>query len=361
MDRRAPPPQGAPPSYAFVARMYRRSLRPVVLACSVLAGLWTLFSGIGFFRNASFWSDHNESKLHISSIILGALYMGVLVIELVGLHAAASQKVAPARAYAWLSALAVLIIAATGLIRVVLHFTEKSAIINTCATVTQDEDVFFPGFFGPVNAGRLDPLDAQQWCQNQWDRDSWSDIVAFLIITTLATFIAAIAFAFLRQLLDPTSPANQSRAPSSGVPAHYAPPYPSYNPHPNNPSYPGYNNPSAPPYAPPAGPPPGRFGAPEEEGKPPGYVRGFEDPFADGDKKDGKDGEGGKGGYGWAWGGGFCGVVVFLCAAIEERRQRALQIGGQRKLFPSNIYIQRPNDNVSILLRVGRAIAQCKY
>ena len=35
------------------------------------------------------------------------------------------QKIVPARAYAWSSALAVLLVAATGLGRVVLHFTEK--------------------------------------------------------------------------------------------------------------------------------------------------------------------------------------------------------------------------------------------
>ena len=109
-------------------------------------------------------------------------------------------------------------------------------------------------------------------------------------------FLAAIAFAFLRQLLDPTSPANQSRLPT-GAPAHYAPPFPAYNSAYNNNL--GAYNPSAPPYAPPPGPPPGfaaggggGFGRPSEEGKPPGYVRGLEDPFGDGDAKDSKDQKG---------------------------------------------------------------------
>ena len=114
-------------------------------------------------------------------------------------------------------------------------------------------------------------------------------------------FLTAIAFAFLRQLLDPTSPAKQSCVPT-GAPAHYAPPFPAYNSAYSNNNLGAYN-PSAPPYVPPPGPPPGfasgggggGFGRPSEEGKPPGYVRGLEDPFGDGDAKDSKDQKG----YGW--------------------------------------------------------------
>ncbi|KAF5373449.1 hypothetical protein D9615_009503 [Tricholomella constricta] len=46
MDTRPPPPQGAPPSYAFVTRVYRRNLRPIVITTAFLGALWSLFSGV---------------------------------------------------------------------------------------------------------------------------------------------------------------------------------------------------------------------------------------------------------------------------------------------------------------------------
>lgn len=109
-----------------------------------------------------------------------------------------------------------------------------------------------------------------------------------------------MAFAYYRQLLDPTSPANAHRAPSSQVrmdnyPQHYNPPYNASVP---NLGY-GYNAPYAggpytgQPYAPPRGPPPAHDDSfiPPYDNKPPGYTGGDEnggygnndskDPFAD--------------------------------------------------------------------------------
>lgn len=106
-----------------------------------------------------------------------------------------------------------------------------------------------------------------------------------------------IAFAYYRQMLDPSSPANASRAPSSQVrrgafPTHYDPPY--------NASVPnlGYDAPytSSGGYAPPPGPPPQghldeQFAPPYEhgDGKLPGYGAGFGDDMKDMDTKDSKE------------------------------------------------------------------------
>ena len=173
------------------------------------------------------------------------------------------------------------------------------------------------GFWGPIHHEVLTPDEANacsslyhlpyvssskiiiSGCRDSWDHDSWTLIVGFLILsgkspflssilppisyvqtpTVLAVFFSILAFSYWRQLLDPTSPANASRAPSAqvragGYPSHYTPAYD------NN--YGGYNNSSVPnlPYQPysanrgygfserddPFAPPY------EADGKPPGYI-----------------------------------------------------------------------------------------
>jgi hypothetical protein len=290
MDSRPPPPQGAPPSYAFVTRVYRKNLRPIVITFAFLAGIWALFSGIGFFRNAGVYSRNDQTKLQLFNIIIGALYMVVLAIELFGLYASATQKAPMVRVYAWLSLLVVLVIAAVGLIRSIIHFTFKSSILDTCTSANTGDTVFFTSFWGPINGGTLSTADAAAWCKRAYDHDSWSEIIGFLITTVIAAFFASVNFAFFRQVLDPTSPANMLREPGAqrngAFPTHYNPPYGG----PPNPNY-------FPSYAPPAGPPPGRqntdaFVPPyaagaNAEGKPPGYVRGddYNGPGYDSTKK----------------------------------------------------------------------------
>ncbi|TFK32413.1 hypothetical protein BDQ12DRAFT_692547 [Crucibulum laeve] len=301
MDSRPPPPQGAPPSYAFVTRMYRRNLRPVVLMFAFLGGLWTLFSGIGFFRSAGVDKLNNAPHLSTFSIVLGALYMGVTAIEAFGLFAAATQKVPFIRIYAFLTALATLIVIVAGLMRTVIHFTLKNEILGACTNINDGSTIVYYGFWGPVFRDTLDREDAADWCKRSYDHDSWAEILAFLITSVLAAFFTAVAFSYYRQALDPTSVANASRAPANqarmnAYPSHYNPPYPGPN------SGYGYNVPYSgqpyagqPQFAPPPGPPPGnndRFVPPyDANGKPPGYEgdgkAGYggqddkDDPFAD--------------------------------------------------------------------------------
>ncbi|KDR76896.1 hypothetical protein GALMADRAFT_246006 [Galerina marginata CBS 339.88] len=277
MDSRPPPPQGAPPSYAFVTRVYRRNLRPIVISFAFIAGIWALFSGIGFFRNVSYYNTHDAGKLGTFSIVLGALYMGVFAIELFGIFAASSQKLPFVRLFAYLSGLVTLVMAAIGLLQVVIHFTLKTEIINTCTDVTEGDTVIYGSIFGPVRGGTLSAADANNWCNNEWNRGSWSNIIAFLITTFLAAFFAVMAFGYLRQVLDPAHPANVLRGPAShrmgNFPSHYNPPYnPSNMPYGGGPGY-------YPSYPAPAGPPPNQstdaFVPPYDgSGKPPGYIRG---------------------------------------------------------------------------------------
>ncbi|KAJ8487864.1 hypothetical protein ONZ45_g14169 [Pleurotus djamor] len=273
---RPPPPQGPPPTYAFVTRYYKRSLRPFVAIFAFLSALWTLFSSIGFFRAINIDRAQN-SQLGTFSIVLGSLYMALFLIESLGLAAAATQRVALVRIYALLSSLAFVIVLATGLMRVVIHFLFKNDLIAECSTLTEGRTfVFRYGLFGPIRSDVISQEEADRWCRRAWDHDSWAEIISLLITLFLAAMFAAVAFAYYRQVLDPTSPANATRAPSSqaraaagGYPNYYNPPYNAQVPHL------GYNQ----QYPPPAGPPPPRdeaFVPPYDndatDGKPPGYT-----------------------------------------------------------------------------------------
>ncbi|KAK0499020.1 hypothetical protein EDD18DRAFT_1154968 [Armillaria luteobubalina] len=291
MSSRPPPPQGAPPSYAFVTRVYQRNLRPVVLLCAFLSALWALFSAIGNFRSISVAKDQGLGSLVTFGIVLGVLHMGVFVCELFGMFAAYTQRLPLIRIYAYISALVTLIVFAAGLIQVIIHFSLKKDIINECSTFSTDKQVlYYPfGFWGPVSHDTISKSDAQDWCTNSWDHDSWADIVTLIVTLILAGMFNALAFAYYRQALDPTSVVNAMRAPSNQVrvgafPSHYNPPYNTSVP---NLGY-GYNMPyaggpfpqqpyqSAPAYAPPPGPPPHM-----EDSKPPGYTGGDgKGPFA---------------------------------------------------------------------------------
>jgi len=300
---RAPPPQGPPPSYAFVTKVYRRSLRPVVIATAFLGGLWALFSGVGWFRNYNVDRNQGVAQIANLSLALGVLYMTIAVIGGFGMFAATSQRAPLVRIYALLAGFATLIVLGTGLARVVTHFIWKNDLIRECTTLTSNKQIVYYGFWGPISREDITPEEANKWCNDSWNHDSWAEIVSLLILLVLAGMFTIFAFGYHRQLLDPTSAANASRAPSSqarmgAFPTHYQPPY--------NPSYSGPGMPYAPPQHPPYAPAYNAggynggggygYGGERDEGfvppydtKPPGYVgsgvhddgKKGADPFAD--------------------------------------------------------------------------------
>ncbi|THU85833.1 hypothetical protein K435DRAFT_843105 [Dendrothele bispora CBS 962.96] len=306
-----PPPQGAPSRYAFVGRVYGRNIRPVVITFAFLAFLWTLFAAIGSFRSIGIERSEGFSKLAVIAIVLGVLYITVCLFEAFGVFAAWSQRTPLVRIYTFLSAATTLIVIGGGIFEIIVHFTMKSDIIGICTrSLTGEGFVEYPfGFFGPRRSGTITASEANEWCNDAWSHDSWADIVGLLILIfqplVISSFFTVTAFAYYRQLLDPTSIANVTRAPQNrmgpGYPQHYNPPYDGsvpplgyqYGPPPNG--QPPYGQPPYGGYAPPPGPPPGHQGYDVGTGgKPPGFsgadgnvgygVDDKENPFADFDE-----------------------------------------------------------------------------
>jgi len=220
--------------------------------------------------------------------------MGVVAIGLYGVFAAATQKLVLIRIHAYLSALAALIVAGISLLKIIIHFTMKNDIIKTCTSSSTGLNYVYAGWWGPVYSDPLSPDDARAFCNRYYDRDSWSEIVGFIILSMIAIFFCLIIFNYFRQSLDPSNPGNVTRDPQRvfGFTPQYQPPY---GPPPNSGYRPDYYN-----YPGPAAPPPHdniREG-PEYDTKPPGYVGdGYEgyDDLRKGDQVKGNEPQDGSG------------------------------------------------------------------
>ncbi|PFH47603.1 hypothetical protein AMATHDRAFT_151712, partial [Amanita thiersii Skay4041] len=295
---------GPPPSYAFVTRFYRSSLRPSTTLIVFKYQYLHHLRKIGYLRNYRVDRIQNVPQLAVLCLAQGIMYMVVFAIELYGIFAAAKNNLRLVRLYAFGSIISVLVVMAGNLWDVVIHFQLKDEIIKLCSQLLDGDEVVYFGLFGPTTRHIVSPDEAAQYCRNAWTHDSWSDIVYFVIISFISILFSVIAFSFLHQLRDPTSAANIGRAPSSqaqtnGYSSYYNPPYsmPYNGPYEGQPRGYQYQTGYA-QYAPPPGPPPNAtrddpFVPPKDidwdkEGRPPSYI-GDDHGYGSGGKDDKND------------------------------------------------------------------------
>jgi len=239
-------------------RVYGRSLRPVIFAFSLIGAIWSLTWTITSFNALQVDDNGAYPKLAPLAIVQGVMYSVALAIEILGIYGAATQRVRVVRLYAFLAAIAGLLVVGVGLMRSITHFTYKNDLIGQCTTLAQSGEVDNAFGIWATNPPTMDEFDAQNYCTDEWNHDSWNEIIATIFEIILALLFTSVAFGYYRQVIDPSSPANAFRAPSNQVrmdifPSNYNPPY-----------GPGYQPAYAPPYAPPPGSPP-------SDNKPPEY------------------------------------------------------------------------------------------
>jgi len=293
MSTRSPPRlDRTPASPTVYGKVYRASLRPVVLTLAIITAVWTLLWSIDLFEEISLDKEHGTPRLVAFAIVLGTLYASVALISIIGIIAAAAQRLALARIFAWLSLIASLVVVAAGFVRVITHFILKHDLINECtAIVSQDGITFRFGIWNPPVHDDLNPADAASFCSSAWSHDSSSEIISLILEMILAAFFVSIAWAYYRQLSDPISTRTKVKTPGhleADFPSHYTPSYLGYD---SNVNVAGGGERS---YSPPAGPPPGfdqhdrDLDLGHDDIKPPGYSMGEYDGYAK-DIKDGKD------------------------------------------------------------------------
>jgi len=213
MSTRPPIPQGNPPAYAFVTRIYKRPLRPVVLVSAGMAGLWTLLWGISSFRDIS--RDHKDalSDFVPFDIVLGALFCAAAAIELFGITAASMQRLALVRLYAFGTVAAALLVFAAQILNIILDFKFKSKLINQCTTANTGDTVLVSDGWWGTSRKILDAAQASSWCNNIYTRQVVADFAWLIVTIILAALFTSVVFSYYRQLLDP----NFSRAPSNQI------------------------------------------------------------------------------------------------------------------------------------------------
>lgn len=233
MSTRPPIPQGNPPTYAFVTRVYRRSLRPIVIICAVTAAIWTLIWGVSNFQDINNDKADSLSQFVPFDIALGSLFMASVVIEAFGVFAATTQRLALVRLYGILSLFAALFVFAAQIITIFLDFKYKNTLIDQC-TIFHTGDIRRDRWGSPGRPLTAD--DARHFCSNAVNRDIFADFAWLIVSAILSLLFTSIIFAYYRQLLDPASmaypraPSDQVRMQTFGAypPPAGAPPHP-YN------------------------------------------------------------------------------------------------------------------------------------
>ncbi|PCH37453.1 hypothetical protein WOLCODRAFT_29116 [Wolfiporia cocos MD-104 SS10] len=255
----------------MILRAYNYNLRPVVFVVALISAIWALLTKINSFQTLNVDKQQGFPKLGSFAIILGIIYAAICGIESFGMVAAGMQRLQMARMYAILSVISGLAIVGAGFMRVILHFILKHDLISECEQIAKGDVVVEQyGFWGPTFEDRLTASQAESYCNDYWKHDSFAEIISLIVEIVVALFFSTIAFAYYRQLSDPTSVANLARAPPSAqyaapgdapsgeYPTHYNPPYLNYDAG----------------YAPPPGPPPMKDPYAEES-----YAEG-DDPYS---------------------------------------------------------------------------------
>jgi len=171
--------------------------------------------------------------------------MAIMAIEIYGIFAVVSRRVQAVRLFFFLSVLVTLLVLAIYIIQAVVHSKFKNDIIQICTNVNRGDHIFFTGFFGPVDGGVVTPAQAQEWCNQEFNHYTVSNIVALLVVTAIAAIFAFFVYAYLHQLKNQASPAtfpleayqnNQTYNAYNPTPA-YKPTYNPYNTQAYNPTH----------------------------------------------------------------------------------------------------------------------------
>ncbi|KAK0544454.1 hypothetical protein OC846_004851 [Tilletia horrida] len=213
---------------AFGMLVQRSPLRGVVLFTAVLSALYLAVGAYVEFRSVG--KAYEPGSIKIFDIIEGALFSAAAVIEVFGVYAAVKAVYPLVRLYSLASCISYGCTLAGELLGIIVHFSHKSAIIDSCTKYNTNATVasYYSGWWSDYNDDNVPRLtningtmvisaaDAATWCNNIYKRYTPWSILWFIASIFIGGLFVILSFAFARQLLDPAFGRSRTRvAPSS--------------------------------------------------------------------------------------------------------------------------------------------------
>lgn len=197
-------------------------------------------------RRRNNYDGNLPSSLSTVYLVLAILYFVCSAIEAFGVAAAYKASITLVRSYFYGAASVALIVTGAEILRLVVHYTQKSAILKAC----QDS------YASDITKGTATTAEVVSYCSDSWRNATYLDVALLVFSLLISFFFASLAASYLHQLKNPQL--LRTQAPNLAPSAHYAPygvplqPYPSAvppypysaNPYPNQEGQvPSYDNP----------------------------------------------------------------------------------------------------------------------
>ncbi|KAM0788292.1 hypothetical protein ACM66B_001437 [Microbotryomycetes sp. NB124-2] len=196
VQSRPAPTSDQPPAYVrFIPRRVTasNSLRPAVLLIAFFSAVYALFAAAAVIRRRN--ETDTSSKMDTVYLVMAILYFAVAASEVFGIGAAYKQSIRLVRYYFYAQCVSAVVVTAAEILRVVVHFTDKSAIQAACAAGEKQDQ-----------AGSTNPssdADIADYCSWVWRRASYWDIGLLLLSMLFAFLFASLAASYLHQLMNP--------------------------------------------------------------------------------------------------------------------------------------------------------------
>ncbi|KAK4058283.1 hypothetical protein OIO90_000440 [Microbotryomycetes sp. JL221] len=156
--------------------------------------LYALFAAAAVIRRRN--ETDTSTKLETVYLVMAILYFCVAASEVFGIGAAYKQSIRLVRYYFYAQCTSAVVVTAAEVLRIVVHFTDKSAILDACqAGEKQDQQ------------GSNDPLsdnDIADYCNWVWRRSTYWDFGLLILSLLFAFLFASLAGAYLHQLMNPS-------------------------------------------------------------------------------------------------------------------------------------------------------------
>ena len=118
------------------------------------------------------------------------------------------QRIPLARLYSYASLVAYLAVIASEILGVVVTFTLKQDVINSCSahyTGSRAGQGSIWGYDNDSGDGPMSAADAARYCESLWSSSRTWDIVWLFVTLLVGAMFVMFSFAYVRQLLDPSS------------------------------------------------------------------------------------------------------------------------------------------------------------